>query len=95
MDVIFRKYKKGTHKDVVFALFPHDVCDRFGNVTSYEHLGQHSSADYKHCISISKKATKSEYKALKQELKNVGYNKLKVVKKQSYDKFLESYKNLN
>lgn len=93
MEVIFRKYKSGNSKGVVFALFPHDVCDNQGNVTSYEHVGQHSSADYKHCLSISKKASKSEYKALKKELKNIGYKKLKVIKKQNYDKWLESYRN--
>ena len=92
MDVIFRVDKET--KDV-FALFPHDVCNRFGHVTHYQHVGQHSGADYQHCLSISRPALKSHYKGLLKELKSIGYDNLKIVQKQNYDKYLESYNNLN
>ena len=95
MDVVFRKYKSGISKGEIIALFPHDVCDNQGHVTSYEHIGQHSGANYTHCIRISTKATESEYKDLKNELEQIGYKNLKVVSKQNYNKWLESYRNLN
>lgn len=69
--VIFRKDKSdGT----IFALFPYEVADYNYNVLSYQHVGQHSAADYGHCISISKLAAPSEYAALKRELEGMGYN---------------------
>lgn len=91
MDVVFRIDNK--YKDV-FALFPHDVCDNQGHVTSYQHVGQHSSADYRHCIRNSKKASKEEHKDLKGELEDRGYD-LNIVSRQNYDKWLESYRSLN
>jgi hypothetical protein len=77
----------------VFALFPHEVADNKGNVTSYQHVGQHSSADYNHCIKTSRIATENEYKDLKKELESIGYN-LNVIKKQNYQKYLNSYRNI-
>jgi len=94
MDVIFRVITTKEFKGDVFALFPHDVANRFGHVTSYEHVGQHSTADYNHCMKMSKPANESEYKDLKKELENIGYN-LNIVKRQNYNKWLESYNNLN
>lgn len=88
MDVVFRVDKGG-----VFALFPHDVADHYGNVTTYQHVGQHSVANYRHCIDESRPATEEEYKDLKKELESIGY-KLNVVKRQIYKKWLESYGNL-
>jgi hypothetical protein len=85
-DVIFRK-----NKDEVFALFPHNVCDIRGNVTSYSHVGQHSGADYQHCIKTSKLATNEEFMHLYNELEQIGY-KLNVVKRQNYKKYLVDYR---
>jgi hypothetical protein len=84
-EVIFRKDKSG-----IFALFPHEVADYKGNVTSYQHIGQHSSADYNHCIRNSKVATPEQYADLQRELKGIGYD-LKIVQKQNYKKYLKSY----
>ncbi len=72
---------------------PHEVTDRNGNITSYMHVGQHSAADYHHCVSISKLATEAEYADLKQELENVGYD-VRVVSKQNRSKYLLSYKEI-
>ena len=93
-DVVFRCDKSGDFKDVVFALLPHEVSTTNGLVTSYTKIGQHSSANYSGCIGVSRAATEKEYKDLKKEMEGLGYN-LKVVKKQNYDKFLESYKKVN
>lgn len=90
-DVIFRVTKSGTWKGTVYALMPHD-CDTFdGLVNSYQHIGQHSSADYFHCIQSSRLATEAEYADLKKEMENgFGYN-FNVIKKQNREKFLKSY----
>ncbi len=90
-DINFRVEKSNKE---VFALFPHEVCTYEGDVTVYQHIGQHMSADYRHCLSTSRPAKESEYKDLKQEMENMGYN-IKVVVKQNYDKYLESYKEVN
>ena len=91
-DVIFRKFKEC---DSILALFPHEI-SHSSYVICYEHVGQHSSADYDHCISVlTKPATELEYKELKEELERIGYN-LRVVKKRNYNKYLkEMYKNSN
>jgi len=92
-DVIFRVDTSKDWKGTIFALFPHDVADNKGNVTSYQHVGQHSTADYNHCIKTSRIATENEYKDLKKELECLGYN-LNIIKKQNYQKYLSSYKNI-
>ena len=84
-DVVFRIDRYG-----VFAMFPHECSDHKGNVTTYQHIGQHSGANYKYCIGNSRKATDVESKDLLAELKSMGYN-VKIVQRQNYDKFLKSY----
>jgi hypothetical protein len=66
--VVFRKDLDGT----VFALFP-EIEGARGMCTSYEHVGQHSSADYFGCIARSRPALPKEYAALKRELESIGY----------------------
>lgn len=79
--VIFRKDKYG-----VFALFPELRADFQGNITSYQSIGQHSSADYGHCIATSKPATEEECRDLFEELIKIGY-KLKVRKRAHWKYF--------
>ena len=58
----------------VFALFPTIYADNTGNYcSSYQHIGQHSSADYHHCINQSRPAAPEEYADLKAELERIGY----------------------
>ena len=68
-DVIFRKFKNGD----IIALFPYDIESYKGDCLSYEHLGQHSNADYWGCVAKSKPARLSEYTPLMQELVSIGY----------------------
>jgi hypothetical protein len=69
--VVFRKFKEGD----VLALFPsEEEAYNGGFCESYQHVGQHSGADYTHCIKITKPAKPSEYAALKRELEGIGYN---------------------
>ncbi len=89
-DIVFRVDTSKDFKGTIFALFPHDVFDHRGNVTTYQHVGQHSGGDYKACIGFSKLATAEESADLKRELEGYGYN-INVVKKQNYKKFLKSY----
>lgn len=89
-EVIFRVDKSKDWKGTVFALLPHEVSDFKGNVMCYQHVGQHSGADYKGCIATSRPATETEYADLKAEMESLGYN-FKVIKKQNYNKYLKSY----
>ncbi len=86
-DVVFRVDTTKDFKGTIFALLPYDVCNNLGHVTSYQHVGQHSGADYKYCITKSRPATESEYKDLKIEMESIGYN-INVIKKQNYKKYL-------
>jgi len=71
--VIFRKDPPSDGGNV-FALFPEIPSDRNGLLcTSYEHVGQHSGADYYGCIQRSKPAKPEEYDALRKELEGRGY----------------------
>ncbi len=76
--VIFRKWRKA---GTVIALFPDDIRNRAKyEITSYEHVGQHSGADYDTVMSATTPATETEYADLLSELKAVGYDDLQVVK---------------
>ena len=68
--VIFRTDKEG----ITFALFPEEVADLEGHCMSYQHVGQHGSADYLHCIWSSRPATEEEYHGLMVELQRIGYD---------------------
>lgn len=68
--VVFRKFKDD--KSIV-ALFPMELNYHDGYCESYQHVGQHGAADYKHCIAISTPAKPKEYAALYRELLSIGY----------------------
>ena len=73
---IFRKFKD---EGDIIALFPEED---WGNYlcSSYQHIGQHGSADYQGVVSISTLATPEEYRELKEELESIGYT-LKIRKR--------------
>lgn len=73
--VVFRVFKDSGN---VLALFPHDQGnDEPGSCSSYMHIGQHSSANYRHCLDITRPAKTEEYESLRKELENqIGYNLL-------------------
>lgn len=87
-EVVFRKFADGS----ILALFPYIIQDHRGSINSYMIIGQHSGADYTMSIRRTKPANEAEYKDIKKELENTGYN-LKVIKKHSVDKYLTAYKN--
>lgn len=83
--VVFRTFKYWDWKGDVIALFP-DQIEPNGMVGSYEHIGQHSTADYDNVIGLSRPSTVEEYTPLLNELVNVvGYDNLRIVKRAKID----------
>jgi len=94
--VIFRKFKEGD----VIALFPTIPSDYLGRYCgSYMPIGQHSGADYDGLVMVTKLATPAEYAELLKELVQIGYDDLKVYKRETpqmraeYQKTLQEYRN--
>jgi chromosome segregation and condensation protein ScpB len=87
-EVIFRKWNRKNFKGDIIALFPYEIFNLRGDILSYEHIGQHSGADYDDCILQTTPAKENEYNDLKTELESIGYN-LKVVKKLNYKRYLQ------
>ncbi len=72
--VMFRVWRK-TKDDpggTVVALFPLESEGR-GLCSSFEHVGQHGSADYTGVIGRTRAATPDEYRDLKRELEGAPY----------------------
>ena len=76
--VIFRKWKDNGQ---IIALFPENTDRRKLTVSSYGHLGQYADADYNGVISLTTLAREEEYKDLLAELKSIGYENLRILKK--------------
>ena len=68
--VLFR-----VQNDEVFALFPELAASStmMNLCVSYQHIGQHGTADMDCAISRSKPATKAQYQSLESELTSLGY----------------------
>lgn len=73
--VIFRKWKDSGD---VIAFFP-DQREKNGLILSYEHVGQHGAASYPHPQTLP--ASPAEYAGLLRELKTIGYDDLRIVKR--------------
>ena len=92
-DVIFRRWPD-TDFNLIIALFPYEIDNiEKGFISSYEHLGQHSGADYDGIIRGTVPAKENEYQALKSELESLGYN-LNIVKRRNYDRYLAEFKKI-
>ncbi len=79
--VLFRMMR-GEHAPL--ALFPTlPGTNERHTCTSYEHMGQHGSADLRGCMNSSRPAKPSEYAPLAKELRRIGY-KLEIKKRSSY-----------
>lgn len=83
-DVIFRVYKDTG--DCV-AIFPYDIATLCGQVTTYEHVGQHGSCDYSTILKITRLAKPEQYADLKKELETHFDYRLKVITRQYHKKF--------
>ena len=70
--VIFRRWKY--YDGDVIALFPELPADVHGmQCMSFEHVGQHGSADYHEVMHNTEPATPEEYGGLRAELEDRGY----------------------
>ena len=77
--VVFRKFKEGSE---IIALFPKERWNRHDyTINSYMHVGQHGAADYDQVIALTHPASEHEYQPLLAELKSIGYDDLRVMKK--------------
>ena len=76
--VVFRRFNDGE----VVALFPTILCGQFGECQSYVHFGQHGSADYGHVIRTTRPAAPADYADLMAELVQVGYDDLRVCRRE-------------
>lgn len=72
--VTFRKEPEGN----VLAVFPEVVFNNMNHVQCYSQIGQHSACQEQYYNKLPK-ATPEEYKEIKNELDNLGYN-LKVLR---------------
>lgn len=89
--VIFRVYKKSASGNVeVVAVFPYTT-EGYGNVRTYEHIGQHGSGDVRAMIGITRLAKPEEYLSLLKELNGLGYV-VKVRQRVNYDLVYKSYR---
>jgi hypothetical protein len=78
--VVFRKWRDTGE---VFAMFPELPSDDYGYFCeSYHRDGRPGGADYFGLVRITKPASQREYRALKQELKRLGY-KLRIIQRAS------------
>lgn len=67
--VIFRKDRDG----IVFAIFP-ELEETGRTVTTYDHVGGHSSGPYGPLIDTTRPARPEEYEELRRELESAPYN---------------------
>jgi len=79
LPVIFRKFKNGGD---ILAIFPTIPWSDSYDMTSYQHIGQHSACDL-WINSITSSANKKEYTDLLNELADIGYDNLKVYSKRT------------
>lgn len=80
--MIFRTFRKGGD---VIALMPdltHSAFANGGQVTSYQHLGQHGGADYPHVMRATRPATDEEVAPLLRELTSIGYRVNRITRRQ-------------
>lgn len=83
--VMFRKWSKAEGGSII-ALFPTilGTNDPY-TCSSYEHIGQHGSAEPVGLIQRTTKATPAEYKDLMKELHSIGYRNLVVYDRYQHD----------
>lgn len=88
--VIFRKDKDT--KEVI-AFMPYDIADLNGNITSYQHIGQHGAASISY-YHTTIKCPQNDFKALLSELEHqVGY-RVQIDKKINYRAYNEAVNDL-
>lgn len=86
--VIFRTFKRGIAAGEVIALFPELPGTRDpATCETYMHIGQHSPASVR-LVQDTRLATAEEYAPLFAELRGIGYDGLRIVKRFTYADYL-------
>ena len=75
--VIFRRYRDDNE---IVAVFP-TIDGGGGRIMSYVHMGQHGAGRYSAIIDQTRPAKPAEYASLLKELKQIGYDNLKVMQR--------------
>ena len=80
--VMFRTDVRGQFKGDVTAIFPLEpgTCDP-STFSCYAHIGQHCAGTWGGCFVDSRPATPTEYGPLLNELLQIGYDDLRIVKR--------------
>lgn len=86
MYVQFRKDKEG----IIIAVFPYQI-ENIDTVMGYSHVGQHWPIAW-NIHTVTTAANTDEYAALLYELRQIGYNNLKVVILRNHTKYLHALK---
>jgi hypothetical protein len=73
--VVFRKHKVDGG---IIAFFP-EITVNYGNIMSYERVGQHGEASYRYYLECTVKATADEYNGLLNELRSIYTDGLRVL----------------
>ena len=80
--VVFRRWPGSSGGDII-ALFPAQPADYLGRFCdAYEHVGQHSGADYHGVVQVTKPLSDHEAADLIRELERIGY-RLKSIRRVS------------
>lgn len=78
--VIFRVWRKGGDVIALMPYEPHDNAGRY--CVGFQHLGQHSAADYQGVMRDTRPATEAEYAPLLRELMSPPYGYvLRIIKR--------------
>lgn len=77
--VAFRVDKSGKFKGTVTAVLPDFPEDN--GFTCYAHVGQHGTCSRAWIWSKTRPATEAEYKELLNELKQIGYENIRVIRR--------------
>ena len=83
--VMFRKWQDGGDIDAIFPEISND--DMGYGVMTYSHIGQHSGGDPTYYYGRTVPAKPEEYADLLAELKSIGYDDLRVVKRMARGDF--------
>jgi hypothetical protein len=91
VDVIFRQFKFNDNV-VISAIFPYMIYGYGYEVTSYEHIGQHSACSLDWYRNKTKPVNLTNPKVIEliKELKSIGYN-LNIIKRVNHSKYLKAY----
>ena len=84
--IVFRTFTRGIGKGEVIALFIDEIENNRGDVMSYMHVGQHSAANYRGVVAISRPATPEEVEPLASELHRIGYSNIEIMKRMHFPK---------